>query len=337
MMAPMAAQKKSLYEILGIARDANSIDIGLAYERRKAELQRAVPQDASAMALAHQAHEILSNPKRRAAYDASLVTQAEKAAAAEQESPDLVLESDEDEEKPRRKYFIPAGLAALVAVIAAGFIVTRHDAPKAPVIVVEAPKPPPPPPPPPRPLGPEQILPAALLSIGQVMSYEMSGRAVPVGLAFAVEPSRMITTCHGVPAGGKLVVKVDKESMSADLAETDEELDLCRLAVQGLNVRPLTIAAEEAKAGDKVYTLGVNSAGEYALTEGTVKQTRIVGGTKVLDLSMPVNANSSGGAVLDVYGRLVGIATTPHRYGGGPAAISSGWISQMRSRARTTQ
>ena len=82
MMAPMAAQKKSLYEILGVSPDANSIDLGLAYERRKGELQRAVPQDPSAMALLHQAREILANPARRAAYDASLLTAAEKAAAS---------------------------------------------------------------------------------------------------------------------------------------------------------------------------------------------------------------------------------------------------------------
>jgi S1-C subfamily serine protease len=62
-----------------------------------------------------------------------------------------------------------------------------------------------------------------------------------------------------------------------------------------------------------------------------------VGGIKVLDLSMPVNPASSGGAVLDTFGRLVGIATTPHRYGSSPAAISAGWISQIRSRARTAQ
>jgi S1-C subfamily serine protease len=228
----------------------------------------------------------------------------------------------------------------MLVIIVALFVVFRgHEAPKPAAPAAEAPAPPPPAPPAPPPLRPlraEQILPAALLSIGRVMSYEMSGRAVPVGLALAAEPSRMITTCHGVPAGGKIVVKVDKESMSADLAETDEELDLCRLAVQGLYARPLTIG-EEAKAGDKIFALGVNAAGEFALTEGTVKQTRIVGGTKVLDLSMPVNAASSGGAILDQYGRLVGIATTPHRYGTGPAAISAGWISQIRSRARTVQ
>jgi S1-C subfamily serine protease len=332
----MAAQKKTLYDILGVSRDANSIDIGLAYERRKGELQRASQHDAGALALAHQAHDVLTNPKRRAAYDASLLTQAEKAAAAEQaQAPDLMVEGDEEEPKPHRKFILPAVIGLAVIVVALLVIFRGHDAPPKPVeAVAEAPKRAPPPLPP-KPLRAEQILPAALLSIGRVMSYEMSGRAVPVGLALAVEPNRMITTCHGVPPGGKIVVKVDQDSMSADLAETDEELDLCRLAVQGLNVRPLTIAVEEARAGDKVFTVGMNAAGDYALTEGTVKQTRIVAGTKVLDLSMPVNANGSGGAVLDQYGRLVGIATTPHRYGGGPAAISSAWISQIRSRARS--
>ena len=77
----MASPKKNLYEILGVARDANALDIGLAFQKRTAELQRAVPQDPSAQSFLHQAHEILANPKRRAAYDASLVTAAEKAVA----------------------------------------------------------------------------------------------------------------------------------------------------------------------------------------------------------------------------------------------------------------
>ena len=115
MMTPMANTKKTLYEILGIARDANEIDIGLAHERRGYELQRAVPQDANAAALVRQAFEILSNPKRRAAYDASLLTADEKAAASQQAEPDLVL-GDEDEDKPARKLpLIPIAIAVVIA------------------------------------------------------------------------------------------------------------------------------------------------------------------------------------------------------------------------------
>ena len=336
----MPSQKKTLYEILGVPQDANSIDVGLAFHKRTAELQRAVPPDPHAMAFVHQAHEVLANPKRRAAYDASLITAAEKAAAAEQAT-DLVLEGDEEDDQPRIKRFFPLIGAAVAIFVILFFVLRSGRAPEAPPKVaepvVEAPKPAPPAPPP-QPLGAHQILPAALLSVGRVMSYEMSGRAVPVGLAVAVEPGTMVTTCHGIAGNSQMVVRYGAESLSANLSATDEVLDLCKLAVTGMNARPIEIAADEAKAGDKVFVLGANAAGDYALTEGTVKGVRMASGAKVLELSVPIASSASGGAVFDVYGRLVGIATTPHRYGANlNAAISSAWISQMRTRGRPQQ
>ena len=43
----MPVPKKTLYEILGVARDANELDIGLAHERRVAQMRRTVPPDPS--------------------------------------------------------------------------------------------------------------------------------------------------------------------------------------------------------------------------------------------------------------------------------------------------
>ncbi len=144
-----------------------------------------------------------------------------------------------------------------------------------------------------------------------------------------------MTTCHGVAAGSKLVFRQGAETLSAELTEADEVLDLCRFTVPGLKAATLAIAADEARAGERIFALGVNQKGDFALTEGTVKQARMAQNVKVLELSMPVAPNASGGPVLDTYGRVVGIATTPHRYGAGiNAAISSAWISQLRSRAR---
>ena len=334
----MAAPKKNLYEILGVPQDANSLDIGLAFKSRTAELQRAVPPEPGAQSFVHQAHEILSNPQRRAAYDASLVSAAEKAAVAQQESPDLVLETGEDEDKPKRNYLVP-GIAIAAVVLTALFFTMRPghapEAPKPAQPVAVAPKPALPPPP--KPLGPEQILPAALLSVGRVMSYEMSGRAVPLGMALATEPGTMITTCHGIPGGSQLVVRSGAESNSANLTVTDEALDLCKLAIAGLNARPLVIASEEAKVGDKVFALGANAKGDFALTQGVVKALRATASGTVLELSVPIASSGSGGAVFDVYGRVVGIATTPHSFGAGlNVAIPASAIAQMRTRERAT-
>ena len=65
------AAKKSLYEILGVEPDANEMDIQLAHQRRTYELKRIAQPDPNALGLIQQAFEILSNPKRREAYDAS--------------------------------------------------------------------------------------------------------------------------------------------------------------------------------------------------------------------------------------------------------------------------
>ncbi len=327
------AQKKSLYEILGIAPDANELDVGLAYEKRLQERQRSVHHDPNEEALVQQAYEILSHPKRRAAYDASRVSAVEREAAAKQ-SPDLVLEETDSEPPARPKWLVPAIVAGVVVLVAAFFMLrSGPPAQKAPPPpVAEAP---PPPPPPPQPQSAAQILAKAVRATGQLLSYDMSGAAVPLGIAASLDPATVITTCHGMAAGSKLVFRQGAEMQSAELLVDDEVLDLCKLAVPGLAAAPLAIANEEPKAGDKVFALGVNSKGAFALTEGTVKQVRMAQNVKVLDLSIPIAPAASGGPVLDAFGRVVGIATTPHRYGAGVnAAISSAWISQMRSRAR---
>jgi S1-C subfamily serine protease len=329
----MASAKKSLYEILGIARDASAIDVGLAYERCKAELARRPRPDESEAALVREAYEVLHDPARRAAYEASLVTQAEKAAAAAQPT-DLLLEP-EPAAATRKPWWV--GAAAGVVVLAAAIHFTsggKGHAPKEPA--AEAPKPVvQAPPPPPQPLTAEAILAGVATAVGQVMSYEMSGQAKPLGLAVAIDRGVLVTTCHGIPAGAALVVRVGRESYSATLSMTDEQLDLCKLAVPELRGGGLAPSVEELKAGDKLFVIGTNARGEIALTAAKVKQLRPAPPGKVIELDTPVAPNGSGGAVLDAYGRLVGIATTPHAFGIGlEIALPAAWLHDMRSRTR---
>lgn len=331
----MAQTKKTLYDILGAPRDANAIDIGLAHQRRSAEFQRAVPQDPSAEALLHEAYEVLNDPARRAAYDASLLTADERAAAAQQAEPDLVIE---DEPAPARRIPWPAIAAGGGVVLAILYFALRPDRlpdPDAkPEPVAAAPKPAPPPAP--KALAAADILKQASSSSGKLVSVEMSGRSTPLGIAVAIEPSAMITTCHGIQAGGKLVIVAGAETYAADLAITDETLDLCRLSVAGMNAKPFPIATDEPRAGDRIIAVGMNAAGQLAATEGTIKQLVASANGKVLELSVPIAPTASGGGVFDPYGRLVGVATTPHAYGANlHVALPASWIAQMRSRGRS--
>jgi hypothetical protein len=317
IIAAMPTPKKSLYEILGVGRDANTIDIGLAYERRRAELDRRVPPDPSETALVQQAYEVLSNARRRATYDASLVTAAEKAAASEQAT-DLVLEP-EPAPVSRNPIWIGA-TAGLVVIVAALYFTFRSPSPAAPA-KERAAEPPKPvvqaPPPPPKPLPAAAILAGTASSVGVVLSYEMCGHASPIGIAAAIEPGVFITTCHGIRAGAALVVRIGAESHSANLALIDETLDLCKLSVPDLRGRGVPIAPDEPRAGDTIHVLGANAKGEIALTDGKVKQVRAAPNLRVIEITVPIAPNGSGGAVFDAYGRLVGVATTPHGFGAG--------------------
>ncbi len=329
----MAQGKRTLYEILEVPADAAPEDIARAHEHKAEKLKRATTFDPNAAALLKQAHEVLSNPDRRAAYDASITAAAERAAAREQVTDfDISEESDaEDRARKLRLMGMVGGMALILIVLF--FVFRPHGRPPPPPEpVAEAPKPEPPPPPKLR-TGAE-VLAEASTSTGRVLSYSMSGAATPLGMAIEIETGQMITTCHGIPAGGKLVVRVGKESMPAELTITDEMLDLCRLLVPGFTTPPLRLAAEDPKAGEKVYVVGMNDKGEMAATEGKVNQVRRTPSGPVLELSVPIAATASGGGVFNDRGHLVGVATTAPLAGPGVgAALPVSWIGEMRSRS----
>jgi len=229
-------------------------------------------------------------------------------------------------------------VGGMALILVAIFFVFRPRTPPPPPPpaepVAEAPKAPPPP----KTRTGSEVLADASTSGGQVMSYSMSGAATPIGMAMEIDAGQMVTTCHGFAAGGKIVVKVGAEVLPADLAITDEELDLCRLSVPGFTTPPLKLAAEEAKAGDAIFVVGVNAKGELAATEGKVTQLRATPQGPVLEISVPVAPNGSGGGVFNQYGQLVGIATTPHKFGPGiNIALPAAWIAQMRSRTAASK
>jgi serine protease Do len=332
----MAQPKKTLYEILGVSPDATSIDIGLAHQKRTAELQRAVPPDPSGVALTTQAYEILSNAHRREAYDASLVTAAEKLAAQAQQATDLELEPEETEADDRARKLRLAGMIGAMALVFVVLFFVFRPHPAQPQIQAVSEAPPPAPPPPPKAKTGAEVLLEASLKSGQVMSYTMSGSATPQGMALEVEQNQMVTTCHGLPAGSKLVVKVGAEMHAAELTIVDEQLDLCRLLVPAFGTPPLRVASDDPKAGEKIYAVAANAKGELAATEGTVTSVRSTPLGNVLEISVPVAPTGSGGGIYNDQGQLVGIATTPHKFGANlNIALPVSWLAQMRSRSTT--
>ncbi len=72
--------KRTLYTILGVDSTASRQEIGAAYQTRLDDLLATPTPDPNAVALVHEAYQVLSNVKSRSTYDASLENAASRSA-----------------------------------------------------------------------------------------------------------------------------------------------------------------------------------------------------------------------------------------------------------------
>ena len=299
----MYGRKDSLYDILEVPRDAKVTDIVRAYRKLRSQMmEETAPPDPRRSALLHEAYEVLSDPDRRAAYDRSLA------------SPGLAAPAGGTSAKPKW-----VGVFAGVVILTAALYFTLNRPGTSP----------------PAARAPQEIIDAASFAVGRVQSIDLSGRAAQVGLAVAIDEGVMVTTCHGLAPGAQLVVALEARTPAARVSMADEELDLCKLAVDGAGSRPLPIGTEPPRAGDKVYAVRADGAAKFALLAGTVKQLRNSPKGRVIEVTIPIAPTASGGPLLDANGRLVGITTAPHAFGDAShIALPAAWIKEARSRGK---
>lgn len=102
--------KQTLYDVLGVTPDASFEDIQFAYEKRFEKLRVETTFDSNRLVMLSEAREVLTNPERRAAYDATL-----NAASQQVVQPEPVL-VHEDEPRSYGKWIV-AGLVVAALVV----------------------------------------------------------------------------------------------------------------------------------------------------------------------------------------------------------------------------
>jgi len=265
----MVDRKETLYDVLGVPRDAKVTDITRAYNRHKSQVTRddAAP-DLKREAKIKEAYETLTDPERREAYDRSLIV-------------------------PDRKYAsrirgIVIGVAGVA--LAGGWLVFMRT-PAAPTVKA-------------RPS--EEILNDVAISVARVNSIDMSGQMTPVGDAFVIGENVLVSSCTGVSPTAQLVVMIPPRQVPARILSVDDELGLCRLVAQGTGSRPLVPSRNEAKTGDLVYAAKVGDAGKVSLEPSKVKLVSFAPKGKMIETGAKA---SVGSPLLDAQGLLLAVAT----------------------------
>jgi hypothetical protein len=283
-MPRMATHRKTLYEDMGVSRKATPAEIERAYKKYRADMDliTAAP-DRPREARMKGAYETLSDPERRAQYDA-------------------VLAGPEGKPRSNGLAWLSAGLVVLAGAGVGAYLL----------------RPPPATPPPPGSLGVDEIASAASRAMGRVESTDLSGQAAPIGLAFVIDENTMATSCAGISPLSQLVVRIDyTRVLPARVAQVDEKLGVCKLSVNGVGAWPLAVTGVDPKPGDVVYATKMDATGQVGLVEAKVKRVTGSGVGKVVDISVRVPPERQGGPVLDTHGRVIGVGVLADPAGSG--------------------
>ena len=284
----------TLYDALGVERDAPMHDIGRAWNRYRAQQRsESTPPDARRDALVRHAYETLSDPHRRAAYDESLRRQSPVLQATKR--------------APHRVAFI--ALATLAALGALGWwLLAAPD--KAGATARKTLK------------TPQEIGDLLVRGVGRVKLVDMSGRETLLGIAVTIEEGVMATPCAGLSPMAEPQIVSGKRSWPARVAAYDP-IGLCRLEVSGGARFPIVLTADPPRPGSKVFMAEVSDNGTPRLIEATV--TRLAGGGMLA--SVPVG-KADGRPVIDVDGRLAAIGVRDDSGGGRYVPVPRAWVAR---------
>lgn len=150
-----------------------------------------------------------------------------------------------------------------------------------------------------------------------VKNQELPNNATGSGSAVAISKNQLLTNCHifgkKLELDGNVIKVVKKGSpvMNGRLVHRHSESDRCVLEVDGVlsQVKALR-AINSLGVGERVYAIGNPKGFIDAFAEGLISAVRPSKKTKIVLLTTTgIAKGSSGGALFDSSGNLIGITT----------------------------
>jgi len=153
------------------------------------------------------------------------------------------------------------------------------------------------------------------------------------GSAVAIAPDMFVTNCHVTRGAATLDVAQGGNRRRAVLRGGSSDLDLCVLAVSGAGARSSRFRdASSLAVGETVYAVGYPSGQSLSVRSGVVKALHRHENSNVIQASATFEPGSSGGALFDRNGNLVGILTFKMLAGDDfHFAVPADWLSRAVS------
>lgn len=132
-----------------------------------------------------------------------------------------------------------------------------------------------------------------------------------LGSGVAVSNDTVVTNCHVIEKSAVVSVRAGEMYSTASVISADQERDMCVLkSAQSLSQYVESIRGiGDLRIGEAVYAIGTPKGFEKTLTDGLISGVRNIGEMTVIQTTAPISKGSSGGALFDEFGNLIGITT----------------------------
>jgi serine protease Do len=160
----------------------------------------------------------------------------------------------------------------------------------------------------------EQIAEAVHPSIAVLTVSGRDGNDASLGTGFVVSADGLIATnFHVIDVGRAVTVELadGKRYDATEVHAADRERDLAVIRINAKGLTALKLGDSKAmKDGQAVVAIGNPRGLKRSVVTGVLSSRREVEGRPVLQLAMPVEPGNSGGPVLDMDGRVVGVVSS---------------------------
>ncbi len=151
-------------------------------------------------------------------------------------------------------------------------------------------------------------------SVVTVLVYDFNGKLKHIGSGFFYnQKGDILTNSHVLLKNTRAEIKTQsgEKYPVGQIIERDEKTDIVKARTHiPMDLPFLKLAKRPPAVGDRIMVAGSPMGLEQTITEGIVSAWRkIPKKGRVLQISAPISPGSSGGPVLNMQGKVVGIAT----------------------------
>lgn len=162
-------------------------------------------------------------------------------------------------------------------------------------------------------LSGEQLAANTKASIVVIHHTGREGKRDGLGAGFVLSSDGLIATnLHVIGDGRPITVQLSDGTKHevTTIHASDRSHDLALIKIDAKNLKPLPLAdSDSLKTGQAIAALGHPQGLEHSIVTGVLSGRREIDGIRMLQVAMPIEQGNSGGPVLDLQGRVVGIVT----------------------------